>query len=212
MNLINVFSVPMWEAYLPNFKNYQSDFLNLVYNLKNETINTSKDDLLNGWQISFNPKQYELLHPAFNFAAQMALKANFDMQFKNCSVFVTSARANILNNRNSCFFSHDHFDTYSGVLYIKAPPGSGNIIFQNPAINTQWQGMELIERRNKFNSRKIKIEPVEGKIYLWPSYLYHEIEPNKHDDERISISFEIVSLPSDNNFNYDSKNNSSDST
>ncbi|NBW70846.1 MAG: hypothetical protein EBR32_05505, partial [Bacteroidetes bacterium] len=41
----------------------------------------------------------------------------------------------------------------------------------------------------------IKIEPEEGSIVIFPSYLPHLVEPNNHDDERISISFNVIALP-----------------
>ena len=41
----------------------------------------------------------------------------------------------------------------------------------------------------------IRIEPVEGNIILFPSYLPHSVETNNHDEERISISFNLIALP-----------------
>jgi ectoine hydroxylase-related dioxygenase (phytanoyl-CoA dioxygenase family) len=41
----------------------------------------------------------------------------------------------------------------------------------------------------------LKIEPEEGSLIIFPSYLPHSVEPNKHDEERISISFNVLALP-----------------
>ena len=37
-----------------------------------------------------------------------------------------------------------------------------------------------------------KINILEGLLAIWPAYVDHFVEPNKSDEERISISFDIV--------------------
>ena len=39
------------------------------------------------------------------------------------------------------------------------------------------------------------IEPEEGSILFFPSYLPHSVTTNNHDEERISISFNVIALP-----------------
>ena len=58
-----------------------------------------------------------------------------------------------------------------------------------------WKGCDLVSQKNQFTGQSIRIEPVEGNIILFPSYLPHSVETNDHDEERISISFNIITLP-----------------
>jgi uncharacterized protein (TIGR02466 family) len=81
------------------------------------------------------------------------------------------------------------------VFYLKAPKGSGRLIVTNPGMNPLWQGAMLTDKKNKFNAERLSIDPTEGHILLWPSYLPHGVEPNDHDDERISISFNVIAIP-----------------
>jgi len=37
----------------------------------------------------------------------------------------------------------------------------------------------------------MSVDPVEGFLFMWPSYLPHSVDQNNHDEERISISFNI---------------------
>ena len=90
---------------------------------------------------------------------------------------------------------HVHGDTYSGVFYLSAPEGSGKLSIVNPAINRMWQGTQLTDKKNQFTGESIKIEPEEGNIILFPSYIPHYVETNNHDEERISISFNVIALP-----------------
>jgi uncharacterized protein (TIGR02466 family) len=62
-------------------------------------------------------------------------------------------------------------------------------------MNPLWQGAMLTDKKNKFNADKLRLDPKEGHIFLWPSYLPHGVEPNDHDDERISISFNVIAVP-----------------
>jgi uncharacterized protein (TIGR02466 family) len=112
------------------------------------------------------------------------------------TIALTSAWLNINDTRQCMNSEHVHGDVFSGVFYIKAPEESGKLVLQNPAINRMWNGCALTSQKNQFTGESIRIEPVEGNIILFPSYLPHSVETNNHDDERISISFNIAAMPS----------------
>ena len=85
--------------------------------------------------------------------------------------------------------SHNHGSSHwSGVYYVKAEPGCGNLIFVDPKeyslsnepANTKWRG----------NNRHI-MPAVSGKLYMFPGYVKHESEPNMSGEERVIISFNV---------------------
>ena len=90
---------------------------------------------------------------------------------------------------------HVHSDVFSGVFYLKAPEGSGNLSITNPGLNPMWDGTELTGLKNQFTAGTIRMQPIEGDIILFPSYLPHSVQTNNHDEERISISFNLIALP-----------------
>ena len=46
---------------------------------------------------------------------------------------------------------------------------------------------------NKFDNGEFKrMNLIEGLLAVWPPYLDHFVEPSKTDEERISISFDIL--------------------
>ena len=98
---------------------------------------------------------------------------------------------------------HVHSDTFSGIFYVKAPEGSGELVFQNNPLLQMWEG-------NRFRNKEtltdyvsvLKITPIEGQLILWHSYVTHYVLQNNHDDERISISFNISCVPKYNKFTY----------
>ena len=65
---------------------------------------------------------------------------------------------------------------FSGVYYIKAPKNSGRKEGKLP--KELW--------------REVYLEPVEGRIIIFPYYLWHNVTPNKSNDIRISVSFNFI--------------------
>ncbi len=83
----------------------------------------------------------------------------------------------------------------SGVVYLQVPPGSGAIAFLDPRSGAQmlvppWQGSagEAVQGR-------VRRLPRVGQLLLFPSWLWHEVEPGRQAGERISISFNLGMRP-----------------
>ena len=96
---------------------------------------------------------------------------------------------------------HSHNGSFiSGVYYIKVPKNSGAIVFENPSCmfientfkkfdNWTFSGAEDF---NSYNSPEWRIVPLVGQLIMFPSYLRHYVEENKSDDDRISLSFNVM--------------------
>ena len=198
MNVIQVFSTPLWESPLPDFGSHKEKFLDAVKTFRtNNPEGIQRSNLGGGYQSPMNLTNESDLALLFEFVCQVGLKAAFDLQFVNVDVYITAAWVNFNDTRSAVNYDHVHQDTFSGVFYLQIPKKSGKLVINNPGINPLWQGSMLTQAKNKFNSDKIKLEPIEGHLYLWPSYLPHGVEPNDHDDARISISFNLLCIPKD---------------
>ena len=98
------------------------------------------------------------------------------------------------NVNKSGNYNIPHFHPYSflsGVLYLKCPKGSGNIIFENPIFPLLESYIETLEKfeKNPFNSYHFSLTPKESLLLIFPSWIRHNVEPGEFDGERISISF-----------------------
>ena len=40
--------------------------------------------------------------------------------------------------------------------------------------------------------REVHLEPKEGRIIMFPAWLWHGVEPNESNDIRISVSFNFI--------------------
>lgn len=76
---------------------------------------------------------------------------------------------------------HPH-SIVSGTMYVAAPPGSGALKLEDPRLPMM---MAAPSRPGTF----FYTEPNAGNVFLWESWLRHEVTPNAAEAERISISF-----------------------
>ncbi len=196
MNLTPIYSTPLWQTDYPHFEDEKEAFLKAVreYREKNPSIETARSNIA-GYQSPNTLQHEESLRPIFEFICQMAFKACADLDFVECDIALTEAWLNINDSRQCMNSQHVHGDVFSGVFYLNAPSGSGKLSIVNPGINRMWGGASLTQQKNQYTGESIRIEPVEGSIILFPSYIPHSVETNDHDEERISISFNVIALP-----------------
>ena len=82
---------------------------------------------------------------------------------------------------------------YSGVYYVKTQPQCGELVVNDPRpgiqtmMPTRKQGQPP-----KHLWREAHIEPVTGRLIMFPAWLWHCVEENKSNDVRISVSFNFV--------------------
>jgi uncharacterized protein (TIGR02466 family) len=125
----------------------------------------------------------------------MAKQACKDLNFVDCDVYVTTAWSNFNDNRSCMNVEHVHGETFSGCFYLQIPPQSGKLVILNEGINRMWQGCGLTKEKNGYTVETIHLQPREGQILLWPSYIPHSVTTNSHDLERISVAFNVIAVP-----------------
>lgn len=195
MILNHLFTVPMWNIPIPDFSKKQQIYLDAVYRNREKNPEGLYTHNLNGFQSNFDILHDPSLSDLFNLICAFSEKACFDINSVQPNIYITSAWANINDNKSACNVPHVHGDTFSGVVYLKSPTNSGNLVIENPFSNFLWQAHELVKDKNKFTSNCIQFTPAEGTFLLWPSYLKHYVTPNQHDEERISLNFNLLALP-----------------
>ena len=194
MELMPIYSVPIWQSEYPEFEDHKEIFLSVIEDYKKENPSIKKSNIA-GYHSPETLHGVEELRPLFEYICQLGMKAVSDLNFVECDVALTSAWLNINDSRQCMNSEHIHGDVFSGVFYLSAPEESGKLVLQNPAINRMWSGCALASQKNEFTGESIRIEPIEGNIILFPSYLPHSVETNNHDEARIAISFNLIALP-----------------
>ena len=83
---------------------------------------------------------------------------------------------------------HPH-SVVSGTMYVAVPTGSGALKLEDPRL-----GLMMAAPRRSADAAPdlhsfVYVEPSAGAIFLWESWLRHEVMPNAAKEPRISISF-----------------------
>lgn len=83
---------------------------------------------------------------------------------------------------------HPH-SIVSGTLYVAVPPGAGALKLEDPRLPMMMAAPTRRPDAPEDLQAFVYAEPQPGTIFLWESWLRHEVVPGKGSQERISISF-----------------------
>jgi uncharacterized protein (TIGR02466 family) len=98
----------------------------------------------------------------------------------------------MVNRRGHGNRAHLHSNSlFSGVVYLQVPPGSGAIRFLDPRAGAQMLMPPLRPGVSSLADGRCSVVPTPGLMLLFPSWLWHEVEPSASDDPRIVVSFNL---------------------
>jgi uncharacterized protein (TIGR02466 family) len=86
---------------------------------------------------------------------------------------------------------------FSAVMYVKVPKtnNGGDIVFKNPT-NDSYSFSSFFSSSpveiTDYNAPTYHFSPSDGRVFFFPSYLEHYVEPNESDEDRISIAFNFT--------------------
>ena len=83
---------------------------------------------------------------------------------------------------------HPH-SVVSGTMYVAVPPGSGALKIEDPRLPMMMAAPTRRDDAPEELRTFVYAEPSEGTVFLWESWLRHEVVPGTAKGERISISF-----------------------
>src|SRR5262249_24019232 len=95
----------------------------------------------------------------------------------------------IVNGKLASGVVHCHPNSFlSGVYYVNTNDDSGDIFFQDPRhVASMWSCP--VTEHTPWTIRQVTYHPVAGGMLIFPSWLYHGVEPNLSDAPRVSLSF-----------------------
>jgi|TARA_B100000035_G_C20932668_1_gene523749 uncharacterized protein (TIGR02466 family) len=105
-----------------------------------------------------------------------------------------------INEPGNYNHSHNHPGCeLSGVLWLKVPDDSGNIIFESPQSFTQFRLIQAYSQKFKDENQVYDwfyVQPQVGLMVLFPSHLNHSVSQNNSNEDRISVAFNLSCKPS----------------
>ena len=86
--------------------------------------------------------------------------------------------------------SHIHpLAVISGTVHVAAPPGSGGLRLEDPRLPLMMAAPPARADGPEEARRFVTLAPAPGALFLWESWLRHEVLPNRAKTERVSVSF-----------------------
>ena len=106
-------------------------------------------------------------------------------------VEITGCWATVLA-RGAAHKLHSHPNNFlSGVYYVRTGPGADTINFHDPRRQTGVIRPPVLELTAE-NTDQVVIRVRDGTLLMFPSYLEHSVDANAGDEERISVSFNVM--------------------
>lgn len=104
---------------------------------------------------------------------------------------ITGCWANI-SAKGAAHGIHSHPNNFlSGVYYVQTQAGADTINFHDPRIQTGIIRPSVTELTAE-NSDQVVVRVNNGTLLIFPSYLQHSVTSNRSEQERISISFNVM--------------------
>ena len=180
---------PYWYTHIWEFMRsetrvtFNEDMIGSINGMieKNEGVRKSNRG---GWQSKLLPPTGELEPLAFEIS-EFCKSINLGIN----EIVIPQMWINV-NKKNDWNAIHSHGQyNLSGTYYVKVPKDSGQIVFRDPRPSA-ISNLFMVNTFDKGEFRKVKT--IEGLLILFPSYLDHFVEPSDADEDRISISFDVV--------------------
>jgi uncharacterized protein (TIGR02466 family) len=107
------------------------------------------------------------------------------------AIEITGCWANVLA-RGASHRRHAHPNNFlSGVYYVRTPAGADTINFHDPRVQGAVIRPPVVEL-SAANTDQVVVRVCEGTLLMFPAWLEHSVDANASDEERISVSFNVM--------------------
>lgn len=196
------FPTLIFQIDVENAKSLNKSLLNSIYNEQKkdrEGITRSNVKEFGGWHSGNNlhkSSNYSNLVGHINSATK---RMSEELGYAVNQTIKIGTMWSIINPPGSLNIAHVHPGClWSGVYYVHTPKNSGNIEFIEPrTVHLMNQPKFLPNtKRPKDCWTKVNFKPKEGRMIIFPSWLYHSVRPNSSTEtgrkgERIIVSFNL---------------------
>lgn len=198
MNMDFYFPTPIWweDTQIDN-----TDMLALCYSLREKDPVGRKLSNQGGWQsMDFRPGVHPEMKILEDKILAQAEQCYRDFGYReDCGFVVIENLWFNINTKNNTNSVHTHDNSFvAGAYYLKAQPGQGKINFyrsysQDFVISSQ----AVMGSYTPVSASAIAFNPMTSKLIMFPAWLPHGVERNEIDEDRISISFNIKIIRTD---------------
>jgi uncharacterized protein (TIGR02466 family) len=186
-----LFPTALWKTNVPLTEKEKSDLINYHNEIRETT--QGKNYSNNSWQSQDKFSEHESFIPLKKLLQDNITPIQEEI-FKRYSIELANMWFNSqeLGMWNK-LHSHGVFGL-SGVYYLKVPEGSGKIVFERNlleknVIDNVWG---LCDSSFEPSVTTVEVQPKEGDLIIFPSWIGHWVDRSKSIDTRISVAFNLT--------------------
>lgn len=201
MTLRPLFATPIYEATLTtnrSFENFNADILEACQSLAEEDMAGRAWCRENGYggytsygSLNDLPQRMsvfgDLKRQLDRHARAFAEAANLDLGAGRLAL--DSLWVNILKP-GAGHTSHIHpHSVISGTVYVAVPPGASALKIEDPRLPMMMAAPPRRKDAPEAEQAFVYLKPQPGTIFMWESWLRHEVTTNRARSNRVSVSF-----------------------
>ena len=185
----------VWTTLFDDRVSFNAKLLELAEQMRRKDPNGVSNTNVKGWQSpnilqnleEFGDINLRILQACERIAESQHYQPNVVLRHQAWVNISPPGASNKLHYHANCHFS--------GVYYISLKaPECGSIFFRDPRVASRMFTAP-VTRQTDFTAEEVRMRPEEGRIYIFPGWLEHGVEENKSDQDRVSISFNVLAIP-----------------
>ena len=215
MNLINLFPLTIIKDKIAITEKERNLMIEEVRKMKINSKNLGYQSKTNAW--TGDTQGYEFIHKNEKFKKlfEEIMKriwgylSCIEIDNKLVDLYIQRSWATI-SERNERIKKHRHFQSHiSFAYYLKKNTQDSNfVVFDESYKNEVMPGIfrsetalqkGIVKKMNQFNVTQAIVNVEENDIVIFPSKTIHSTQPSQNNDERISISADVVCVAKDSN-------------
>ena len=185
------FPTPIWTVKVDNHESLNADLIPKIYALRDSNKSGVYLSNVHGWQSELSIQLMAEFEPLNRQILGALTQIARFLKYHPDSQIIMQAWANI-NKKGAYNLVHNHPNCHlSGAYYVKTPENSGGIFFDDPRVQA-CMCLPPSEGKTPYAHNKVRLAPEAGKMYVFPAWLEHGVEPNESDEDRITVGFNAV--------------------
>lgn len=196
------FPTMVFQYDVENAQSLNRTLLDLIYAERERDragVNKSNTAELGSWHSATNLHKNTEYEPLLTEVGSTLGRISQDLRYAKDQILKVTTMWSIINPPGNGNRAHVHPGAlWSGVYYVQAPEGAGQIEFIDPrVINIMNQPKyETKKKRPRDCWTKVTYKPVAGRMIVFPASLYHGVDTNMSKEkgraaDRVIVSFNI---------------------
>lgn len=200
------FPTHIFQVDVPDCEELNADLLEKVYSERERDqkgITRSNFPKLGGWHSHNNLHKQEDFSALVDIIDESTRGLSEHLGYAEDREIKIGTMWSIINPPGSSNRAHVHPGClWSGVYYIQSSENAGSIEFVEPRTTHLMNQAKFKPntKRAKENWTKVRFTPTAGRLLIFPSWLYHAVDPNMSTAEgnlanRVIVSFNLNQVP-----------------